>query len=308
MGPIVGAWRRAHRPMVFQPGSTGPRTGRRSLGLVADRFAIRGMTTIADGVVRCVVDAPRVATHAAPGQFVIVRVAPGGERIPLTISDHDPTVGTITLVVQVAGATTAGLAALAVGGHLADVLGPLGRPTEIERFGTCVVVAGGVGAAIALPVARALVDAGNDVVAIVGARTAGALVLVDEFEEVGETVVMTDDGSAGGHGFVTDALAAMLGERQVDHVFTVGPIPMMAAVAELTRPAAIGTVASLNPIMVDGTGMCGGCRVKVGGETRFACVDGPEFDAHAVDFGLLAARNTAYRDFEACRVAGVEGA
>jgi ferredoxin--NADP+ reductase len=275
---------------------------------VAERFVIREMTAIAGGVVRCVVDAPRVATHAAPGQFVIVRVAEGGERIPLTISDHDPTTGTITLVVQVVGATTAAIAALGVGDHLADVLGPLGKPTEIDEFGLAAVVAGGVGAAIALPVARALASGGNDVVAIIGARTADMLVLVDEFQRVCETVVVTDDGTEGRPGLVTDALVDLLAERPPDRVFAVGPIPMMAAVAEVTRPAAITTIASLNPIMVDGTGMCGGCRVRVGDETRFACVDGPEFDAHAVDFDLLAARNTAYRAAEACQVAGVGGA
>jgi len=275
---------------------------------VAERFVIREMTAIAGGVVRCVVDAPRVATHAAPGQFVIVRVAEGGERIPLTISDHDPEAGTITLVVQVVGATTSAIAALGVGAHLADVLGPLGRPTEIDRFGLCVVVAGGVGAAIALPVARALASVGNDVVAVIGARTADLLVLVDEFERVCETVVVTDDGTAGRPGLVTDALVDQLAQRRPDRVFAVGPIPMMAAVAEVTRPAAIPTIASLNPIMVDGTGMCGGCRVRVGDETRFACVDGPEFDAHAVDFDLLAARNTAYRAAETCQAAGVGGA
>ncbi len=272
-----------------------------------DRFTIRELSTVAEDVVRCVVDAPRVARHARPGQFVIVRVTDDDERIPLTIADRDPEAGTITLVVQLVGAATRHLGVLGVGDHLADVLGPLGRPTDIERFGRCVLVAGGVGAAIVLPVARALAEAGNHTHAIVGARTADALVLVDDFREIcDEVTVMTDDGTAGGHGFVTGALAEVLDRDGADFVFTVGPIPMMAAVADLTRPAGIPTVASLNPIMVDGTGMCGGCRVRVGDETKFACVDGPEFDAHLVDFDLLATRNLAYRPFEECRLTELE--
>ncbi len=267
-------------------------------------FPIRDLTPIADGVVRCVVEAPRVARHALPGQFVIVRVDVGGERIPLTVSDLDEPSGTITLVVQAIGASTQRLAAKRPGETLADVLGPLGAATEIEPYGRVVVVAGGVGAAIALPVARALAGAGNEVVGVVGARTRDALVLIDEMGSVcDQLLVCTDDGSAGRHGLVTDALSDLLDEGGVDHVFTVGPIPMMSAVAELTRSAAIPTVASLNPIMVDGTGMCGGCRVRVGEETKFACVDGPDFDAHLVDFELLATRNRAYRVFEQCRMA-----
>ncbi|MEX1280116.1 MAG: sulfide/dihydroorotate dehydrogenase-like FAD/NAD-binding protein [Acidimicrobiia bacterium] len=272
-----------------------------------DRFTIRELSTVAEDVVRCVVDAPRVAQHAHPGQFVIVRVTDDDERIPLTVADRDPEAGTITLVVQLVGAATRHLGVLGVGDHLADVLGPLGRPTDIERFGRCVLVAGGVGAAIVLPVARALAEAGNHTHAIVGARTADALVLVDDFRRIcDEATVMTDDGTAGGHGFVTGALAEVLDRDGADFVFTVGPIPMMAAVADLTRPGGIPTVASLNPIMVDGTGMCGGCRVRVGDETKFACVDGPEFDAHLVDFDLLATRNLAYRPFEECRLTELE--
>ncbi len=268
------------------------------------RFRIREATSIGPDVVRCVVEAPRVAHGARPGQFVIVRVTDAGERIPLTISDHDPQEGTITLVVQMLGATTQGFADLAVGDHLADVLGPLGKPTEIRRFGTCVVVGGGVGSAIALPVAKALRAAGNTVHAIVGARTASLLLLLAEMAAASDTLtVTTDDGSSGRKGLVTDALLDRMAAGPIDHVFAVGPIPMMAAVAGATRDAGIPTVASLNPIMVDGTGMCGGCRVSVGGETRFACVDGPEFDAHLVDFDLLAARNRAYRAFEECQMA-----
>ena len=250
-----------------------------------------------------IVDAPRVADHAHAGQFVIVRVSDDGERIPLTISSWDPGEGTIGLVVQGVGRTTDELVAMVAGDALADVLGPLGLPTDVEPFGHCVVVAGGVGAAIALPVATALADVGNTVTAVVGARTSEHLVLVDDFTAAcAEVLVATEDGSAGARGLVTDVLAAIIEGTTVDRVFTVGPIPMMEAVAELTRAPSIPTIASLNPIMVDGTGMCGGCRVTVGGRTRFACVDGPEFDAHLVDFGSLATRNRAYRAFEECQL------
>lgn len=270
---------------------------------MGQRFLIRELTEIAPGVVRCVVEAPRVAEHARAGQFVIVRPTDNGERIPLTISAHDPIAGTIKLVVQMLGATTHGFADFVAGDHLVDVLGPLGTPTEIRHFGDCVVVGGGVGVAIALPVAKALHAAGNLVHAVVGARTWSQLVLVEEMTTVADSItIMTDDGTAGTQGLVTEGVRDLMGRIDVDYIFTVGPIPMMAAVAELTREAGIPTVASLNPIMIDGTGMCGGCRVSVGGETKFACVDGPEFDAHAVDFELLAARNRAYRDFEECRM------
>ncbi len=273
------------------------------------RFTIRELVEFAEGVSRVVVEAPRVAARARAGQFVIVRIDEQGERVPLTISDHDPVAGTISLVVQTVGATTSRLARLGAGDHLADVLGPLGTPTEVERFGTCVVIGGGVGAAIALPVARALREAGNTVHAVVGARTAELVLLSSEMGAASDSLtITTDDGSAGIHGSVTDALARLVDEHEVDHIFCVGPIPMMEAVARHTEPLGIKTIASLNPIMVDGTGMCGGCRVRVGGETKFACVDGPEFDAHQVDFALLRARNAAYRDFEQCHMAAWEPA
>jgi ferredoxin--NADP+ reductase len=267
------------------------------------RFVVREAETIGPDIARLVVEAPRVAAHAHPGQFVIVRANDRGERIPLTICDTDASDGTITLVVQAVGATTLQINAKTVGDHLADVLGPLGAPTETEAFGTCAVVAGGVGTAIVLPVARALSDAGNTVVAIVGARDIHHLILLDEMAAaVDEVVITTDDGSAGLHGFVTNALSTLIDERDLDYVFTAGPIPMMRAVAETTRPKQIPTVASLNPLMVDGTGMCGGCRVTIDGESKFACIDGPEFDAHLVDFSALSMRNTAYLDFESCRL------
>jgi ferredoxin--NADP+ reductase len=266
-------------------------------------FVVREAETVGPDIVRLVVDAPRVATHALAGQFVIVRATDHGERIPLTICEADSDEGTITLVVQAVGSTTLQLNAKATGDRLEDILGPLGTPTDIENFGTCVVVAGGVGAAIVLPVAAALTGAGNSVIAIVGARDEDHLILIDEMTAASSQVVLTtDDGSAGLHGFVTDALATVIAKRDIDFVFTAGPIPMMRAVAETTRDRKILTVASLNPLMVDGTGMCGGCRVTVDGESRFACIDGPEFNAHSVDFAALSMRNTAYLEFESCRL------
>ncbi len=254
---------------------------------------------VAPRIVRFEVEAPRIARHQRAGQFVIVRVTPDGERIPLTIADADPERGSVTLVVQEVGHTTRTMNARGPGDELADVVGPLGEPTTIDRFGSVVVVGGGVGTAIAHPTARALVEAGNEVVAIVGARSAELLVYVDELAALGADVrVCTDDGSAGRHGTVTDELGELLARQRPDRVFAAGPVPMMRAVAEATRPAGVPTIVSVDPIMVDGTGMCGGCRVVVGGRTLFACVDGPDFDAHAVDFDVLAARNAAYREWE----------
>jgi len=255
---------------------------------------------VAPQVRRIRVDAPRVAGHHRAGQFVILRVTPDGERIPLTIADSHRDDGSITLYVQAVGRTTRLLNRLEAGDHINDIAGPLGKPTEIRDYGAAIVIGGGLGIAIAYPVALALVRAGNTVDAILGARDATHLFLEDELREAGiATHPCTDDGSLGRHGFVTDELAAMLdtGHRP-DIVFAAGPIVMMRAVAEVTRPFEISTVASLNPIMVDGTGMCGGCRVVVDGRTRFACVHGPEFDAHAVDFEILEQRNRAYRSFE----------
>jgi ferredoxin--NADP+ reductase len=267
------------------------------------RFVISEAEAIGPDIVRLVVEAPRVAAHARPGQFVIVRANNSGERIPLTICASDPVHGSITLVVQAVGATTSQINAKRAGDQFQDILGPLGAPTDVEHFGACVVVAGGVGAAIVLPVAKALSEANNDVTAIVGARDADHLILLDAMTDAtGRVFITTDDGSEGLHGFVTDALRELISERDIDYVFTAGPIPMMQAVAEATRTTGISTVASLNPLMVDGTGMCGGCRVTVDGTSRFACIDGPEFDAHEVDFAALSTRNKAYLDFESCRL------
>ena len=250
------------------------------------------------------VRAPKIARRRKPGQFVIVRASVDGERIPLTIADADPADGWIALICQGVGKTTHQLNQAVAGDHIPDVAGPLGMPSEIRMYGNVVAIGGGVGTAIAYPTAAALKEAGNRVVAIIGGRTREYVILEDEMRQaVDEVYPTTDDGSYGYHGFVTGRLADLIGSGPpIDLVLAIGPIPMMKAVAELTRPHGIETVVSLNPIMVDGTGMCGGCRVEVGGETRFACVDGPEFDAHLVDFDLLTRRNRAYRDFEKRRL------
>lgn len=267
-------------------------------------FRIESVEALAPAVKRFRIHAPRVAAAHRAGQFVIVRVEERGERIPLTVAQADAKAGWIDLIVQAVGHTTAVMHRLAPGDGIPDVVGPLGRPTEIERFGRVAVVGGGVGTAIAYPAAAALADAGNEVVAIVGAQTAEAVILEEEMTQVAARVIVTtDDGTAGRHGLVTDALADVLHTQRIDRVLAVGPIPMMRAVSDMTREASIRTIVSLNPIMVDGTGMCGGCRVLVDGATRFACVDGPEFDAHLVDFDVLALRNRAYVEFERCRAA-----
>jgi ferredoxin--NADP+ reductase len=255
-------------------------------------------TQLGPDVHRLVVRAPRVAEVCQPGQFVIVRLGDGAERIPLTIAERDPEAGTIVLVIQAVGKSTRDLVALAAGDRLHDVAGPLGRPSDLVAEGTVVCVAGGVGAAVMFPIARRLAELGADVVTVLGARSAANVVYAEQFGALGELVVCTDDGTAGRPGFVTDALADVLLERTVDVVYAAGPVAMMRAVAEVTRPHDVRTIVSLNPIMVDGTGMCGGCRVTVDGVMRFACVDGPEFEAHDVDFDELADRLGTYREFE----------
>jgi len=246
------------------------------------------------------VRAPLIAKKRQAGQFVIIMADKQSERLPLTIVDSDPAEGTITLVFQAVGRATMRLARLEIGETVSDIAGPLGQPTHIEKFGLCIVVGGGYGVAPVVPIARALAQAGNRVVAINGARTKDAVILVDELHKFCERVeICTDDGTLGYHGMVTTVLQQLLEEYgKVDFVLAIGPAPMMRAVAEMTRPLVIPTMVSLNPIMIDGTGMCGGCRVEVGGERKFACVDGPEFDGHLVDFDLLMARQKVYRDFE----------
>ncbi len=247
------------------------------------------------------IEAPLVAKNRQPGQFVIIRLSETGERIPLTIAHSDAQEGFIELIVKAIGKTTIELCRKEKGDTLADVMGPLGKPTDIEKVGHAVLVGGGVGTAVIYPLARALKDAGNFVTSITGGRTRELVVLEDELREVSDQVfACTDDGSYGFHGTVADKLKELMDdkERPIGAVYCAGPVPMMRAIAELTRPAGIHTVVSLNPIMVDGTGMCGGCRVSVGGETKFACVDGPEFDGHQVDFTELWDRLSAYRDQE----------
>jgi ferredoxin--NADP+ reductase len=247
---------------------------------------------------RLVVTAPLVADSRQPGQFVIVRLGPGSERIPLTIAESDPAAGTIVLVIQAVGKTTSDLVALVPGDHIHDIVGPLGRPSDLVAEGTAVCVAGGVGAAVMFPIARRLAELGADVVVVLGARTSASVIYADEFASFGDVIVCTDDGSAGRAGVVTDALRDLLGRRPVDVVYAAGPVPMMRAVAAVTAPLDVRTIVSLNPIMVDGTGMCGGCRVTVDGTMRFACVDGPEFNGQGVDFDELIDRLTTYRESE----------
>jgi len=255
---------------------------------------------------------PKLARKARPGQFVIVRVSEDGERIPLTIADTDPEAGSITLIFQVVGKSTTLLSRLEPGDEVLDVVGPLGVPTEIKRFGRVLCIGGGIGSAPLYPIAKALKAAGNAVTTILGGRSKNLVMLEKEFRAISDAVVVTtDDGTYGRKGFVTDALKDLLGAGPgapgFDRAWAIGPVPMMKAVCDVTRAAGIPTVVSLNPIMVDGTGMCGGCRVIVDGHVKFACVDGPEFDGHAVDFDTLAKRLTTYRDrerrdYEACRI------
>jgi len=260
-------------------------------------------------VFRMTVATPKLARKARPGQFVILRVTDDGERFPLTIADSDPARGTLDLIFQVVGKSTTLLAAMEEGQAILDLVGPLGVPTEIENYGEVLCVGGGIGVAPLYPIAKALRQAGNTVVAVLGARSKDLLILEDEFRAAADEVrVATDDGTYGRKGFVTDAIRDLLAEgRRFARAWAIGPVPMMRATCAVTREAAIPTVVSLNPIMVDGTGMCGGCRVIVGGEVKFACVDGPEFDGHAVDFDSLARRLGTYRDkerrdHEACRI------
>ena len=246
------------------------------------------------------IEAPLVAKKAKPGQFIILRVDEKGERIPLTIADSNKETGTVTIIFQVVGGTTEKLNHVEEGGCIADFVGPLGRATEIEGLKKVAVVGGGVGSAIAYPVAKALHEAGAEVHAIVGFRTKDLVILEDEFRENSSRfVLMSDDGSTGEKGLVTDALKKLIDSgEQYDEVITIGPLVMMKFVSLLTKQYGIKTVASMNPVMIDGTGMCGGCRLSVGGKTKFACVDGPEFDAHEIDFDEAIERSSMYHAFE----------
>jgi len=247
------------------------------------------------------VQAPLVARHRQPGQFVIIRVQETGERIPLTVADSNVETGCIDLIVKAVGKTTTLLCAKEAGDSITDVAGPLGRPTELCSDARVLVIGGGVGTAVIYPLARALREARCHVTAIIGGRNRGLIVLETELAEVADEVLpCTDDGSYGFCGTVADKLQELIAQAKapIDMIYAAGPVPMMRAIADLTRDVGIKTMVSLNPIMVDGTGMCGGCRVNVGGETRYACVDGPEFDAHEVDYESLANRLTAYRKQE----------
>lgn len=263
-------------------------------------FEIIDARFIAPGIKRFIIHAPRIARKQQPGQFVILRIHEQGERIPLTIERSDPERGTIAIVVQSNGKTTHLLNSLNTGETIRNVVGPLGKPSHIEKVGTVVAIAGGVGAAMAYPTAAAFKRAGNRVISIVGARTRELVILEAELRSISDVLmVTTDDGSYMDKGFVTDKLRQLIDNgAPIGLVLAVGPVPMMRAVAHLTRKERIRTLVSLNPIMIDGTGMCGGCRVLVDGKSEFACVDGPEFDAARVDFDVLMQRNTMYREQE----------
>ena len=252
-------------------------------------------------VTKMVVDAPLVARKAQPGQFIIFRATEDGERIPLTIADYDREKGTVTIIFQIVGAGTMELNALNEGDCIADFVGPLGTPSHLEGLKKVAVVGGGVGCAIAYPTAKKLHELGAEVHSVVGFRSKDLVILEEEFEAVSNRVVkMSDDGSWGEKSLVTNALEALIKEgNQYDEVIAIGPLVMMKFVCKLTKEYGIKTMVSMNPIMIDGTGMCGGCRLTVGGKTKFACVDGPDFDGHEVDFDEAMHRGGMYRDFEA---------
>ncbi len=265
-----------------------------------DRFEITAKEQYAPDVYRMEIRAPRIPPAARAGQFVIVRADEKGERVPLTLLDYSEESGTIEIVFQAVGTTTDKLARLEPGECIQDVVGPLGRPTEVEKVGKVACVGGGVGIAALYPIARAFVQAGNDVKILLGSRDREHLILADRMEALGAALeIATDDGSVGEKGFVTALLLRAINEWGPDRVIAVGPVPMMRAVSMLTREHGVPTVVSLNAIMLDGTGMCGTCRCEVGGETKFSCVDGPEFDGHEVDFEMLTMRLGAYKGEEA---------
>lgn len=257
-------------------------------------------TDLSENVVKMVLEAPAIARKRKAGQFVVLITDEKGERIPLTIVDSDPEKGTVTIIFQVVGKTTAAMSKMKVGDAFSAVQGPLGNPTDIKKIGQVVCIGGGVGVGVVYPLAAALKQAGNRVVSIIGARTKELLILEEEMKKVSDRlIVATDDGSYGFHGFVSTVLQNLIDEgEKIEEVFAIGPVPMMKVIANLTRPYGIKTVVSLNPIMVDATGMCGACRVSVGGQTKLTCVDGPEFDGHQVDFDLLTSRLRMYCEQE----------
>lgn len=256
---------------------------------------------LSERIVKMVLDAPVIAQKRKAGQFIVLKINEKGERIPLTIVDADPQKGTLTIIFQIVGKTTEQLSVMEPGNFLQDLQGPLGNPTEIEKYGRVVCIGGGVGIGVIYPLTVALKKAGNRVVSILGVRTKNLLILEKEMKASSDTMIITtDDGSYGVHGFVSSVFqVGMLDQgMKVDRVYAIGPVPMMKAVCDITRPHGIKTIVSLNSIMVDATGMCGACRVNVAGKTKFTCVDGPEFDGHEVDFKLLANRLRMYSDQE----------
>jgi len=262
-------------------------------------FKILEKKTLAENVVSFWVEAPQIAKKRRAGQFIILRPNDESERVPLTIAGVKNDVGAIRLIAQVVGETTRELAALDEGDFIRDLAGPLGHPTPIKDYGTVVCIGGGIGVAPMLPIAAAMKKAGNNVITIVGARTKKLLILENELREASsEFIITTDDGSYGEKGFVTDALRKVIAKKKINFAAAIGPVPMMKAVAAVTKETGIPTIASLNTIMIDGTGMCGGCRVTVGDEVKYTCVDGPEFDAHKVNFDELQHRLGTYRDYE----------
>ncbi|MCP4747413.1 MAG: sulfide/dihydroorotate dehydrogenase-like FAD/NAD-binding protein [Desulfobacteraceae bacterium] len=245
------------------------------------------------------IQAPLIAAKAKPGQFVILKANEDGERIPLTMADTNPEKGTITIIYMVVGKSTALFKDLKVGQGYQDVIGPLGKPTHIEKTGKVLCVGGGTGVAVLHPITRAMKEAGNHVICVIGSRNKGLLILEDKMKSASHDLrICTDDGSYGHHGFVTDIVKEVLEKQSIKQVVAIGPVPMMKAVCNITKQFNIPTLVSLNPIMIDGTGMCGGCRVTVGNETKFACVDGPEFDGLQVNFDELTLRLKAYCDEE----------
>ena len=245
------------------------------------------------------IEAPAIAERAKPGQFVILKANEDGERIPLTMAETNPEKGTITIIYMVVGKSTAMFKTLQVGDGYQDIIGPLGKATHIEKVGTVVCVGGGTGIAVLHPITRAMKEAGNHVIAIIGARSKDLLIMEDQMKAASHDLrICTDDGSYGHHGFVTDVLRDVCENDKVDQAVLIGPVPMMKFASQVTKEFNLPTMVSLNPIMVDGTGMCGGCRVSIGGNTQFACVDGPEFDGHQVDYDELMLRLQAYCDEE----------
>ena len=271
-------------------------------------YLIEAKRTLAENVNEYVIAAPEAARNAKPGQFIILRVDSEGERVPFTICDINRTLGTVTILVQTVGATTAKLAELGAGDYIADFVGPLGNPTDLTGYGKAMLVGGGIGGAVIYPQANYLASIGKPATVVLGARNESLLMYEREMGNFASDLhIMTDDGSKGGKGFVTDKVRELLGKEKYDVVMAVGPLMMMKAVCDVTREFGVHTIVSMNSVMVDGTGMCGCCRVTVGGERKYACVDGPEFDGHLVDFDEARLRAGFYKEQEAehmCRIRG----